>query len=277
MSGANNNVPFTRPQLSSLLNAIREKYGYDFRQYTLSTLARRIEWTMLIAHCDDLQQFEQRIVQDPILLGELVKNMSINVTSMFRDPHKFRDLVQDVFPILATYPHIRIWSAGVSSGEEAYSLAILLQEAGLYERSLIYATDFNPAVLQHAFRGEIPLNRMGDYTRNYLAAGGKRAFSKYYTASDKSAHISEELKSNIVFSTHNLVTDGIFNEFHLILCRNVLIYFDTNLMDQIVSSMRKSLALRCFLFLGDKERLLKDGEASFFEQFSKTANIYRAI
>lgn len=269
-------IPFSKAELFSLLQAIKERYGYDFSEYTLSTMARRIDWTMKMSgHCD-LVSFERAITEDPALLGALVKNMSISVTSMFRDPLAYRELVTRVFPILATYPHIRIWCAGVATGEEAYSVAILLREAGLYERSLIYATDFNPVVLERASKGVLPLEKMAEYTSNYIEAGGQNAFSKYYIASDKGARIRSDLRENIVFATHNLVSDGVFNEFQLILCRNVLIYFDSELMDKVLDKLRRSLALRCFLFLGDAEHIATEEKRAMFETFSKPANIFRA-
>lgn len=269
--------PYSRKELGSLVDAIRKRYGYDFRHYSVSSLGRRIDWTMRQARIDSLVQLERRLVEDPTLFKRLVENLSISVTAMFRDPAAFRVLRERVLPILATYPHVRVWCAGVATGEEAYSMAILLSEEGLYDRSLIYATDFNPLVVRQAFKGRFSLDRMADYTRNYIAAGGRTAFSKYYTTTSKLAYILPGLRENIVFSTHNLVTDGIFNEFHLILCRNVLIYFDDRLMEQVVDQFRESLAMRCFLFLGDKERLRRRAEGRFFEVFSEPAALYRTL
>ncbi|MGN7610497.1 CheR family methyltransferase [Magnetococcales bacterium HHB-1] len=266
--------PFPKRVLEPLVEAVQAQYGYDFRHYNISSLGRRIKWTMSQSNIDSLQQFQLRILEDPSLLRLLIRNLSINVTTMFRDPLAFLYLRENVLPVLATYPYIRIWCAGIATGEEAYTMAILLQEENLYHRALIYATDFNPAVVQHAINGRFDLERIADYTRNYIQSGGKTAFSKYYQTTTGFAHMSPELRKNIIFSTHNLVTDGIFNEFHLILCRNVLIYFNEQLTEQVISLFRESLAMRCFLFLGKKEQLQRRGVGQFFESVGSNTNIY---
>lgn len=264
-------------QLERLANTVYETYGQDFRNYSRSSMARRVAVTMSQQKLDDFDRFHGQVVGDPEIFHELMKNLSINVTSMFRGPQVWRYLREKVVPMLATYPHIRIWSAGMSTGAEPWSLAILLREAGLLERSLIYATDFNPAVVRQASQGAFSLESMADYTRNYIESGGQAAFSKYYTANQLLAHLDPTLKENIVFSSHNLATDGVFNEFHLILCRNVLIYFDDQLTNRVLQLFHDSLAERGYLTLGCKEQLRFHRAGRYFENLHNQYKVYRKL
>ena len=264
--------------LSRITNAIYEVYGHDFRYYSAASLSRRLLVTMDQLKSVDIDTFMDDILSNKNSFKCLLGNLSINVTSMFRDPLMFRYLKESILPRLATYPHIRIWSAGVASGEEAYSIAILLKEAGLYHRSLIYATDFNPMVLCKAFKGQVELERMPEYTQKYMEAGGEKSFSNYYTTSVHYAHMREELRENIVFSSHNLATDHVFNEFHFIICRNVLIYFSEKLQESVINLFRLSLSPRGYLCLGSKESLdPKNREGRYFDCLSKMNQVYRVI
>ena len=264
--------------LRRITNTVYQVSGYDFRDYSPSSLSRRTVITMNAVQAENVDDFIDSLVNDKQVLVQFLSNLSINVTSMFRDPDVYLYLKTKVLPVLATYPHIRIWSAGCATGEEAWSLAIMLKEAGLYERSLIYATDFNPAVLHKAFEGKVALEKMSEYTENYLQAGGEKAFSHYYTTTDSYAHMRKDLRENIIFSTHNLATDSVFNEFHLILCRNVLIYFDNPLQDRVIRLFQDSLTNRGFLCLGNKESLNKENkEGRYFDSLSKNKRIYKLI
>lgn len=267
----------TQEQLDTLADQIYEIYGQDFRNYSRSSMGRRVEVTMTQLRIDDFDDFEQRVLEDRESFQGLLINLSINVTAMFRDPYVYRYLREKVVPMLATYPHIRIWSAGMSTGAEPWSLAILLREAGLLERSLIYATDFNPQVVRQASHGAFALENMADYTRNYITAGGQSAFSKYYSASAQLAHLDPTLKENIVFSSHNLATDGVFNEFHLILCRNVLIYFDDQLTNRVLHLFHDSLVDRGYLTLGIKENLRFHHAGRYFETLHDRYKVFRRL
>ena len=264
-------------QLDTLADQVYEQSGQDFRHYSRSSMGRRVEAAMTQLKEREFDAFLMRVTSDVEVFNELLKNLSINVTAMFRDPWVYRYLREKVVPVLATYPHIRIWSAGMSTGAEPWSLAILLKEEGLLERSLIYATDFNPNVVRQAAQGAFPLERMADYTRNYITAGGKNAFSKYYSATPLQAYLDPKLKENMVFSTHNLATDGVFNEFHLILCRNVLIYFDDELTNRVLQLFHDSLVGRGYLTLGTKECLRFHGAGRYFERLHDKYKVFKKL
>jgi chemotaxis protein methyltransferase CheR len=216
-------------EIELLLEGVYRNYGFDFRSYAYASIRRRL-WKRIEAEgLTTISALQARVLHEPQLMEKLLLDLSINVTAMFRDPSFYHAFRQHVVPLLRTYPFIRLWHAGCATGEEVYSMAILLQEEGLYERARIYATDINEVVLQRAKEGIFPLERMQEYTENYIAAGGKRAFSDYYHAKYGGALFDESLTKNVVFSLHNLVTDHSFAEFNVILCRNVLIYFDNTL------------------------------------------------
>lgn len=268
-------------QLSSeeqerLTQRIYDCYGQDFRHYNHSFVGRRILASMGQQQ-KNFDDYLDAVATEPVVFAELMTNLSINVTSMFRDPLVYKYLREKVLPTLATYPTIRIWSAGMSTGAEPWSLAIMLEEAGLLKRSLIYATDFNPAVLEQAKMGQVPLPQMANYTRNYINSGGTSAFSRYYSASHKVATLNASLAENIVFSTHNLAFDGMFNEFNLILCRNVLIYFDNTLTDRAFNLFNNSLAHRGYLTLGTQESMQFHSSSRYFESIHDQHKIYRKL
>ncbi len=222
-------------EIGLLLEGIFLHYGYDFRSYAYASIRRRL-WKRIDAEgIQTISALQALVLHDQEALQRLLLDLSVSVTAMFRDPGLYTAFREVAVPLLRTYPFIRIWHAGCATGEEVYSTAILLEEEGLLDRSRIYATDINDVVLDQARAGIFPLNRMQEYTENYIRAGGKRSFSEYYTAKYDGALFSPSLTQNIVFAQHNLVTDSSFNEFHVILCRNVLIYFDRDLQARVQS------------------------------------------
>lgn len=246
-----------------IINDIFELYGYDFTGYSRASLKRRMQRLYSIDKLSSFAEYRYKIRNEVEYFHRFLENITVNFTEMFRDAAFYRDLRTKVMPVLATYPFIRIWVAGCSTGEEAYSLSILLKEHGLLHKSLIYATDINTAVLQKASRAMFPLEKMKIYSENYMSAGGEADFSSYYTANYSLAAFNEELRSKIIFSTHNLATDQSFNEFLLILCRNVLIYFDRPLQERALKLFDGSLENLGFIALGTKETL----EFSFLKTY----------
>ncbi|MBO9682606.1 MAG: protein-glutamate O-methyltransferase CheR [Flavisolibacter sp.] len=252
-----------------LLNDMLDVYGYDFNDYSKASLKRRIDRLFTLDKFPSFAEFRYRIKSDEAYLKRFVEEITVNVTEMFRDPSFYQTLQKEVLPKLATYPLIRIWHAGCSTGEEVYSMAILLHEANLLQKSLLYATDLNPDVLEKAKEGIFPLSQMKQYSENYLAAGGKRAFSEYYTSRYDRAKFDKELSRKMIFATHNLVSDRSFNEFQLILCRNVMIYFDKDLQDRVLQLFDQSLEPLGFLGLGSKETIRFSTLASSYKQIGK--------
>ncbi|MBP2282283.1 chemotaxis protein methyltransferase CheR [Flavobacterium sp. CG_23.5] len=242
-------------EISLLLEAIYQRYGYDFRQYSQAHIRRRIMNRMTMTGLEYISQMQAMVLNDETFASDLLQDLSITVTEMFRDPEFYKSLRENVIPILKTYPFIKIWHAGCATGEEAYSMAILLQEEGLYDRTTIYATDFNQMALDKAKEGIFSNKMIKDYTVNYQLSGGKESFSSYYTASYDNVIMNKSLKKNIVWANHNLVTDSVFAEVHLILCRNVLIYFDQNLQNKVQTLFFNSLINGGVLCLGSKESL----------------------
>jgi chemotaxis protein methyltransferase CheR len=242
-------------EINILLNDLLDVHGYDFTDYAKASLKRRISRLFYLDKFPSFAEFRYRLKFDKDYLRRVVEEVTVNVTEMYRDPAFYQALRTEVLPVLATHPFIRIWHAGCSTGEEVYSMAILLQEAGLLHKSLIYATDLNPGVLEKAQKGIFPIVTMKQYSENYIAAGGKKDFSSYYTAKYDRVKFSDELQAKMIFSTHNLVSDGSFNEFQLIMCRNVLIYFDKQLQDRVFRLFSDSLMQLGFLALGSKETL----------------------
>jgi chemotaxis protein methyltransferase CheR len=264
-----------RIEIELLLEGIYRHYGFDFRSYAFASIRRRL-WKRIEAEgLPTVSALQARILHDSQMMERLLLDLSINVTAMFRDPGFYRAFREHVLPTLRTYPFIRIWHAGCATGEEVYSMAILLQEEGLYDRCRIYATDINEVVLQKAKEGIFPLDRMQEYTENYIAAGGKRAFSDYYLAKYGGALFDDALKRNVVFSLHNLVTDRSFAEFNVILCRNVLIYFDKNLQARVHGLFYDSLAMFGILALGSKESLRFSPYEESYDQLNGPEKIYR--
>lgn len=242
-------------EVNLLLNDVATIYGYDFRQYSKASLKRRLNRICLVDRFSSFAELRYRVVHDASYLQRFIEEITVNVTEMFRDPSFYKVLRNEVIPRLGTYPLIRVWIAGCSTGEEAYSIAILLKEANLYHKSLMYATDINPTVLEKAAAGVFPLNQMRAYSENYILSGGSNDFSQYYVSGYEYAKFDASLKERIIFSTHNLVSDTSFNEFQLILCRNVLIYFDKQLQDRVFGIFDESLQNLGYLALGTKETL----------------------
>ena len=261
-------------EIRLLIQAIYEKYGYDFRNYSQAHVKRRVINRLNLSGMGTISDMIHEVLINHKFVDLLLMDLSINVTEMFRDPSFYRAIREQVVPVLKTYPFIKIWHAGCSSGEEVYSMAILLREEGIYNRTQIYATDFNPVIIKQAREGIYPINRMKEFTLNYQKAGGKSAFSDYYTANYESAKVLDSFKKNIVFATHNLVTDSVFAEVHMVVCRNVLIYFDRQLQDKVIGLFSDSLTGGGVLCLGSKESMQFSGFNHNFETLVKNERIY---
>ena len=242
-------------KFSLLLDTVYQKYGYDFSQYSQTHIMRRVMNRMNLSGLKDISQMQSMVLNDETFASRLLQDLSITVTEMFRDPGFYMSLRKNVVPILKTYPFIKVWHAGCATGEEVYSLAIILQEEGLYDRTTIYATDFNQQALNKAKEGIFPDKVMKEYSTNYRLSGGKESFSNYYTSSYDNVIMKQSLKKNIVWANHNLVTDSVFAEVHLILCRNVLIYFEMVLQNKVHQLFYDSLLNGGILCLGSKETL----------------------
>ena len=264
-------------EIEILLNDIFETYGFDFTEYSKASITRRINRLFLLDRFPGFPEFRYRIKSDAEYINRFVEQITVTVTEMFRDPAFYKALREQVLPSLGTYPFIRIWHAGCSTGEEVYSMAILLKEANLLHKSLLYATDINPDVLEKASRGTFPLSVMKQYSENYIQSGGKEDFSSYYLVENDRAKLNEGLASRIIFSTHNLVSDHSFNEFQLIVCRNVLIYFDKDLQSKVFNLFDESLDSLGFLALGSKETLRFSPIIEKFKQIGSKEKIWRKI
>ncbi len=265
-----------RIEVSLLLEGVYRQYGFDFRSYAYASIRRRLWKRIEEEGLKSVSALQERVLHEPAMMEKLLLDLSINVTAMFRDPGFYVAFREKVVPLLRTYPFIRIWHAGCSTGEEVYSMAILLKEEGLYDRARIYATDINEVVLQHAKTGIFPIDRMQEYTDNYIRAGGKRSFSEYYTAKYAGALFEKSLTKNVVFSQHNLVTDKSFSEFNVVLCRNVLIYFDKELQSKVHKLFYDSLGMFGLLCLGSKESLRFMRYEQCYEQVA-SEKIYRKV
>jgi chemotaxis protein methyltransferase CheR len=262
-------------ELGLLTEAVYRRYGLDFRDYALASLRRRVRLAMIEEGAPTITGLTEKLLHDPPVMERLLLRLSINVTAMFRDPGFFASLRKNVVPHLRSYPFVRIWHAGCSTGEEVYSMAILLTEEGLYDRCRIYATDMNEVALQRARDGIVPIETMQDYSTNYLRAGGHGSLSDYYTANYGHAIFRQALKKNVVFSQHNLVTDGSFNEFNLILCRNVMIYFNETLQDRVHRLLFASLRRYGALGMGRKESLRGTPHEREYEPLDEAERLFR--
>lgn len=262
-------------EVDVLLLGLHEKYGYDFTSYSRASLKRRLNRLMSLERFPSFAEMHFRLLEDASYLRRFVEEITVNVTDMFRDPTFFNYLREKIIPILATYPFIRIWVAGCASGEEAYSIAILIDEAKLLHKTLIYATDINPLVLERAKTGIFSLSLMKQYSENYILSGGKEEFSKYYIANYDRVIFKERLRNKIVFSSHNLVSDRSFNSFQLISCRNVLIYFQTSLQNRVFDLFDESLEPLGFLALGNKETLRFSSISDRYKQVDGNEKIWR--
>ena len=258
-----------------LLVDLHQKHGYDFSDYSRASMKRRLNRLVAIDKFPSFAEMRYRLIHDDFYLRRFIEEITVNVTEMFRDPEFFKYLRQHIIPTLGTYPFIRIWIAGCASGEEAYSMAILLKEANLLDKSIIYANDLNPRVLEKAKSGIFSLKLIKQYSENYLLSGGYEDFSSYYSAKYDVVIFNEALRKKIVFSTHNLVSDSSFNSFQLILCRNVLIYFNTHLQTRVFDLMDKSLDNLGFLALGTKETLRFADISPKYKQVDPKEKIWR--
>lgn len=254
--------------MNMLLADISRLYGYDFTQYSKASLKRRLNRICMLEKFASFAELRYRIIHDAPYLSRFIEEVTVNVTEMFRDPSFYATLRHQILPVLGTYPFVRIWVAGCSTGEEVYSLAILLKETNLLDKALIYATDINPRVLDKAAKGIFPLNQMKQHSRNYILSGGERDFSSYYVSMYDVAKFHPDLSSKMIFSTHNLVSDSSFNEFQLIVCRNVLIYFDKDLQNKVFRLFDDSLQPLGFLALGAKETLRFSGVDHRYKQWN---------
>jgi chemotaxis protein methyltransferase CheR len=264
-------------EIRLLLEAVHQRYGFDFREYAPASLKRRLWRRVRAERVGTISALQEKVLHDPPAMQRLLLDLSISVTSMFRDPSFYVAFREQVCPLLATYPFTRIWNAGCATGEETYSLAIVLHEAGLYDRCRIYATDINEAVLEDARLGVFPLAKMQEYTANYIKAGGTTSFSDYYTAAYDGAQFNRSLVENVVFAQHNLVSDGSFNEFNVVVCRNVMIYFDRTLQERVLALFDESLARFGVLALGHKESIRFTSLAPRYEELNATERLYRKV
>ncbi|MEP0876103.1 protein-glutamate O-methyltransferase CheR [Funiculus sociatus GB2-M2] len=264
-------------EIQLLLEGVYQYYGFDFRNYAPASLKRRIWNTIREEELTSVSALQEKVLHNPGCMERFLLNLSVNVTAMFRDPTFYLAFRHKVVPLLRTYPFIRIWCAGCSTGEEVYSMAIMLQEEGLYHRCRIYATDMNEMVLRKAKVGIFPLQMMQEYTQQYINAGGKKSFSEYYTAAYDNAIFNSSLKENVIFSQHNLAIDGSFNEFNVILCRNVLIYFNQLLQERVHNLLYESLGRFGILGLGRQESLKATPHERHYEELEGNEKLYRRI
>ncbi len=264
-------------ELDLLIRELAESYGYDFTNYARASLKRRVNRLLVVDRFPSFAELMYKVRSDKDYLTHIVQELTVNVTEMFRDPALFKTLREKVIPVLATHPFVRIWHAGCSTGEEVYSMAILLEEADLLHKSLLYATDLNPSVMETLKKGIFPMSQMREYSENYILSGGKKDFSNYYTAKYDWAKFDERLKSKMIVATHNLVSDRSFNEFQLIICRNVLIYFDRILQDKVLTLFDDSLEKLGYLVLGSKENIRFSEIAGNYVQLENKEKIWRKI
>ncbi len=266
--------PVNTSELHHVLYALNQRYGYDFTNYATASIKRRTLHFMSLHKIGSLQALLERLIGNESVFEDFIQNISVTVTEMFRDPMFYKILRVDIIKRLSTYPFIKVWVAGCATGEEAYSVAIMLKEEGLLERSIIYATDINQRSLVHAKAGLFPLEYMKNYTINYQRSGGRKSFSEYYIAKYDSAAFDTRLKKHMIFSAHNLAIDQSFNEFNLILCRNVLIYFNQKLQNRVINLFHESLCTFGFLGLGNKESIQFTDRANDFETIDRKEKLF---
>lgn len=262
-------------ELELLLQAVYLQYGYDFRDYSRAHVKRRVKHRLVQDGMKSISELQNQILHDKTAFDRLVRDLSINVTEMFRNPAFYKSVRKKVIPILKTYPYLKIWHAGCATGEEVYSFAIMLKEEGLLERTQIYATDFNSYVIEKARNGIFPIRYIKEYTANYQKAGGLESFSDYYHANDELVIFDKSLSKNIVFAEHNLVTDSVFAEVNMIVCRNVLIYFNNNLQNKVLHLLHKSLITGGFLALGTKESLMFSDDGKKYKVIDPKQKIFK--
>jgi chemotaxis protein methyltransferase CheR len=264
-------------EMDLLLEGIARRHGYDFRHYARASLTRRIRRAVERERLPNISALQERVLRDPACLRRFIDAICVHTTSMFRDSDFYLALRREVVPLMRTYPFVRVWHAGCSTGEEVYSLAILLDEEGLYDRCRIYATDLNDTNLDRARAGVYPLRAMRDYTAAYQQSGGKEDFSSYYVADHDRALFRSSLRRNVLFSQHDLVADGAFNEFQLVLCRNVMIYFDDELRARVLTLIHQSLVPLGIVGLGKKESLQFSAIGSEYREIPRAPKLYRRV
>ncbi len=262
-------------EIGEFVRVLKLKHGYDFGEYAPASFKRRLRALCVRSGAASIAALSRRVYDEPAFLRQVLAGLSVPVSEMFRDPWVFNTLRREVLPILASYPRILIWQAGCARGEEVYSLAIMLQEEGLYDKAQIFATDLNDAALEEAAEGIYPAANARQYSENYLRAGGRHSLSHYFHARYERIKFDAALRRNITFASHNLSTDGVFAEVQLILCRNVLIYFNDALQDRVLQLFRDSLVHRGFLCLGSKETLARSAVEAAFDSFDGPARLYR--
>lgn len=262
-------------ELRLLVEAIFQRYHYDFRGYSVASLKRRLLQARTSFNCDSFSALQERVLHDPVMLPKLLGYLTVQVSEMFRDPSFFKTLREEVVPHLRTYPSLKVWIAGCSAGEELYSLAILFREEGLEARTIFYATDINPEALRKAEAGVYALDRLPQFTANHRESGGKSSLSDYYTAAYGNAMFDKSLRRHAVFSDHSLASDAVFAEVQLVCCRNVLIYFDRTLQDRAIGLFKDSLVRKGFLGLGAKESLHFSTHGKAFTEFARNERIYQ--
>lgn len=270
-------LPADDIEIKLLLDAIYLRYHYDFRNYSMASLRRRLELARLQLQCPSLSALQERILRDSTTFTRLLQYLTVQVSDMFRDPAYFRVLRTEIVPTLLTYPSLRVWIAGCSSGEELYSFAILFAEEGLLDRTTFYATDINPEALRKAEAGIFPLDRIQAFSENHVASGGKGPLEKWFTSAYGSAVFDRSLRKNVVFSDHSLATDNVFAEVQVVSCRNVLIYFDRSLQERAIGVMKEALCRRGFLGLGSKESLGHSKHGREFRDFAAAERWYQRV
>lgn len=262
-------------EIRLLLEAIFQKFHYDFRGYSMASVRRRLNQARIHFSCENYSQLQDRVLHEPDMLAQLLSFLTVQVSEMFRDPHYFKAIREQVVPHLKTYPSLKVWIAGSSTGEELYSFAILFREEGIFDRTIFYATDISQDALQKAEAGVYNTDRLKLFSENYQNAGGRASLADYYTAHYGSARFDQSLRSRTVFSDHSLVTDAVFAETQFVSCRNVLIYFDRELQNRAIGLFKDSLSRRGFLGLGAKETLRFTEHADSFTEFSRNDRIYQ--
>lgn len=262
-------------ELQLLIEAIYLRYHYDFRGYAHASLKRRVAAALARFNCPTISQLQDRVLHDPKMFPQLLDFLTVQVSEMFRDPRYFLSLREHVVPMLRTYPSLKVWVAGCSAGEEVYSLAILLKEEGLLERTLIYATDINVQALEKAQAGVFDIERIAGFTENHRRSGAKSSLSDYYTAAYGSAVLDKSLRKHVVFSDHSLATDSVFAEVQLVSCRNVLIYFERQLQDRAIGLFREALGRKGYLGIGAKESLRFTSHADAFDEVVREDRIFQ--
>ena len=262
-------------ELALLLEAVYRKYNHDFRQYSPASLKRRLALALEAFNCESYSELQHWLLHDADALPRLLPYLTVQVSEFFRDPHYFRTIRENIIPHLRTYPSLKVWVAGCAGGEELYSLVILFREEGLEDRTIFYATDINRAALSEAQAGIYTIDRIALFTQNHRESGGKSSLADYYTTGYGRAKFDKDLRKNVVFSDHSLVSDSVFAETHLVSCRNVMIYFNRQLQDRVVGLFRESLVRKGFLGLGSRETLRFSGHSDAFEEFDRQERIYQ--